>query len=166
MSRSSSGCRCHDHELSRQCPKRSLDSTTKRCMRAILTPRLGADARLWGNTVLSATAKGFDTTAYGARGGGFASLPQMITSSPSTGRQRSGIGTPRWPLPQACSVLLRKDRTGEGRQGDGEPVPLRALWAMQIMLAPPSSAISGPSPATTSPARRTTPTAPRTMCGS
>ena len=41
------GCRCHDHEFSRQCPKEAR-SRLRSGACAPSSPRLGADARLWG----------------------------------------------------------------------------------------------------------------------
>ena len=66
------------------------------------------------NTVLSAIARDSTPRPMVLAAASSPRCRKPITSSPSTGRQRSGIGTPRWPLPQACSVLLCA-RTAPGR---------------------------------------------------
>lgn len=80
--------------------------------------------------------KGFDTTAYAARGGFLASLPQAgegyqpINWPAAIGDWNSSITLTAGLL----AALVRKERTGEG---DKVTTSLHhnALWAMQIMLA-------------------------------
>lgn len=80
--------------------------------------------------------KGFDTTAYAARGGYLASIPQAGEHyqpgnwPPAIGDWNSSIALTAGLL----GALVRKERTGEG---DKVTVNLyhSALWAMQVLIA-------------------------------
>lgn len=80
--------------------------------------------------------KGFDTTAYAARGGFLASLPQAgdhyqpINWPAAIGDWNSSITLTAGLL----AALVRKERTGEGDKVTTN-LHHNALWAMQIMLA-------------------------------
>lgn len=81
-------------------------------------------------------SKGFDTTAYAARGGYLASIPQAGNHyqpgnwPPAIGDWNSSVALTAGLL----GALVRKERTGEG---DKVTVNLyhSALWAMQVALA-------------------------------
>lgn len=80
-------------------------------------------------------SKGFDTTAYAARGGYLASIPQANEHyqpgnwPPAIGDWNSSVALTAGLL----GALVRKERTGEG---DKVTVNLyhSALWAMQVMI--------------------------------
>lgn len=80
--------------------------------------------------------KGFDTTAYAARGGFLASLPQAgehyqpVNWPAAIGDWNSSITLTAGLL----AALVRKERTGEGDKVTTN-LHHNALWAMQIMLA-------------------------------
>ena len=94
-----------------------------------------AQMRGYGEYGPERDSKGFDTTAYGARGGFFASLPQADNFQPINWPAAIGDWNASMALTAGVlGALVRKDRTGEG---DKVTVNLYhcALWAMQIMLA-------------------------------
>lgn len=80
-------------------------------------------------------SKGFDSTAYAARGGWFSVLPQSVNYQPVNWPAAIGDWNASITLTAGLlGALVRKDRTGVG---DKVTVNLYhcSLWAMQTMLA-------------------------------